>query len=642
MSKNILFSGIDTDQAETLEHFKYNPATNKLEADKPIETTLSSLHLGEQHTVSSGGENVFFTNEHSKVNWFPAWGGVTKGQNIKASARNYSELRVKTEPSGTNYFPFRELYENPENISVFEFSLVSGQALTAGEVLRYSVSVYDGAEADEIGSGTFQSNLQHEIYEEYITLEEDLDIGATLSIKFDHPVEIHAGAVIYDQMVIESTGGYFLALEGDRVNVFAQSIEYKNFTDENLVTEDAIENSSLEVYDIYVKSGYVGVSDGSSLYPYNTIDTAIANASDADSIFLDGQFILTTSITLPSDKSLYFYGTDTTEIKYATFDGANDKIFYQSSSSCTKEFKFTNINFFNSGDYAVYIRSASKVTFDTCDLANNGWSGNGLSTVLADDGSTLGYDSDQADLQAFWAGAETSNGGAMRIRSTPIVNIVDCKVYNNLRGLRIQDCGSGGYGYISRNQCYNNLESGIYLASGSYNASNGCENFTVYNNASKYNSNNGILVIGGINNVISLNVVEGNWNAGVMGWHVSNTRFRDMDLTNNNRSRHNGIGSVGDAHASISIAGGTLNPLASFIVDVLDTQVYNTGLGSNTSRVGLRISSNVSDINDVDKSLINVDDVGFKNQDYAVDVDARYVRIVNNGYVAITEFYAVY
>ena len=29
-------------------------------------------------------------------------------------------------------------------------------------------------------------------------------------------------------------------------------------------------------------------------------------------------------------------------------------------------------------------------------------------------------------------------------------------------------------------------------------------------------------------------------------------------------------------------------------------------------------------------------------QDYAVDVDARYVRIVNNGYVAITEFYAVY
>ena len=29
-------------------------------------------------------------------------------------------------------------------------------------------------------------------------------------------------------------------------------------------------------------------------------------------------------------------------------------------------------------------------------------------------------------------------------------------------------------------------------------------------------------------------------------------------------------------------------------------------------------------------------------QDYAVDVDARYIRIVNNGYIAITEFYALY
>tara|TARA_R110002051_G_scaffold134606_1_gene207648 strand:- start:121 stop:375 length:255 start_codon:yes stop_codon:yes gene_type:complete len=84
----------------------------------------------------------------------------------------------------------------------------------------------------------------------------------------------------------------------------------------------------------------------------------------------------------------------------------------------------------------------------------------------------------------------------MRIRSVPIVNIVDCNIYNNLRGLRIQDCGVGGYGYISRNQCYNNIESGIYLASGAYDATGGCENFTVYNNASKYNANNGILVIG--------------------------------------------------------------------------------------------------------------------------------------------------
>ena len=46
--------------AATLSHFIYNPVTDKLESDRPIETTLSSFFLGNQHRISSGGENVFF------------------------------------------------------------------------------------------------------------------------------------------------------------------------------------------------------------------------------------------------------------------------------------------------------------------------------------------------------------------------------------------------------------------------------------------------------------------------------------------------------------------------------------------------------------------------------------------------------
>ena len=208
----------------------------------------------------------------------------------------------------------------------------------------------------------------------------------------------------------------------------------------------------------------------------------------------------------------------------------------------------------------------------------------------------------------------------MRIQDTTIVSVVDCEIYNNLRGLRIQDCGVGGYGYISRNQCYNNIESGIYLAASTYDATKGCENFTVYNNASKYNANNGILVVGGINNIVSLNIVEGNWNAGIMGWHVSNARFRDLDLTNNNRSAFNGIGNDGDASASITIAGNTARPERSFISDILATEVYNTGLGSNTSRIGFQILEDVQEItDDYGKTLINIDNVGFKDQDYAID-----------------------
>jgi len=689
----------EEDEDGVLDHIMYNPETDMLQTDRAIEVTLNSLHLGEQHKMSSGAENVFFSNNTSNIDFFPMWAGM-KDQSILG---NQIAGEGVIAPSGRTYGDYSEIEPNgivdlsgsslPYNTATYFAQSISGLGI------KFHIAEPIVAEDTFFTYKLFVGDIQ--VYEQTLEVTSDLSIGDLVDWYFDHPVEIHAGTDITAGVfktdrttkelgdavqVMPSTDPnkrYFklrsrlftdkdLALKEDLDSIVSGSV-YKGAYDADTdtpslpngsdllgdfyrvsvsgngyevgdiliynetsydhipvkaVTQGAIENSSLKVYDIYVKADYVGTTnDGTSLYPYNSIDLAIASANDGDSIFLDGEFIITASITLPSDKSLYFYGNDLTAIKYASFDGTNDKVFYQSSSSCTKEYFFDNIKFSNSGDYAIYIRSAKEVKFTKCELFNNGWSGNDLSTVLADDGTTLGYDSDQADLQSFWAGSETSNGGAMRIRSTAIVNIVDCEVYNNLRGLRIQDCGVGGYGYISRNQCYNNLESGIYLASGSYNASNGCENFTVYNNASKYNSNNGILVIGGINNIISLNVVEGNWNAGVMGWHVSNTRFRDMDLSDNNRSEFNGIGNTGDAHASISIAGGTINADADYIADVLDTQIYNTGLGSNTSRVGLRISSNVSDINDSDKSLINIDDVGFKNQDYAVDVECDLSKV---------------
>jgi len=413
----------------------------------------------------------------------------------------------------------------------------------------------------------------------------------------------------------------------DAATAIAEVVAYLATEFNRSIAED-VEGSGFNEYDLHVvESSTSATPIGSALNPFSSIQDAIDVAEDGDRILVKGDFRLSTHLVLPSDRSLHFFGAKNTIICYPTYVNTNGMLAYQSSSSCTKEYSFDNIKWVNAGSYALYIRSAAKVEITNCEFFQNGWSGLGLSTILAEDGGTLGYDSAQVDLQAFWAGTETSNGGAMRIRSTTVVKVTDCDVHNNLRGMRIQDCGAGGYGYIARNQCYNNIESGIYLASGPYNATGGCENFTVYNNSSKFNANNGMLVIGGINNVISLNVIEGNWNAGVMGWHVSNTRFRDMDLNDNNRSALNGIGSNGDAHASISIAGGTINPGATYLVDILDTQVYNSGLGANTSRVGLRISSDVSNINDRSISLINIDDVGFVGQDYALETNCDLSKV---------------
>ena len=72
------FSGrtITQEEIKTLSHFEYDPTQDQLIADRAIETTLNSLFLGEQHKMSSGSENIFFTNLSSDINFFPMWGGL--------------------------------------------------------------------------------------------------------------------------------------------------------------------------------------------------------------------------------------------------------------------------------------------------------------------------------------------------------------------------------------------------------------------------------------------------------------------------------------------------------------------------------------------------------------------------------------
>jgi hypothetical protein len=183
----------------------------------------------------------------------------------------------------------------------------------------------------------------------------------------------------------------------------------------------------------------------------------------------------------------------------------------------------------------LYIKKAAKIEIDDCVFTNNGWDGTALNTVLpSSTTSVLGYDSSSADLQAFYAGANASNGGAMRLEEITQVLITGNTVTENLRGIRVQDCGVGGAGVVTRNQVTENIESGIYLAAGG--TYYGSQNITVSMNVSGYNANNGLLMIGGINNKFSQNEVKGNWNAGACFWGSSNATLRDSGLYDNNRS----------------------------------------------------------------------------------------------------------
>ena len=147
-------SALTSTGVETLKHFIYNPVTDKLEADRAIETTLNSLFLGEQHKMSSGAENIFFTNLGNETNFYPMWGGlkdqsltVNQGSDgfIPPSGRVYSDMFSlplggnvtlnSTGYSGPNYFGV--------NIAGLGITTTAGEDVEVGVSLVYFLSIND-------------------------------------------------------------------------------------------------------------------------------------------------------------------------------------------------------------------------------------------------------------------------------------------------------------------------------------------------------------------------------------------------------------------------------------------------------------------------------------------------------------------
>jgi hypothetical protein len=525
--------------------------------------------------------------------------------------------------------------------TIYKVSVVGNQETIEG--------ILQVCEGDDVNT-RYQTNVLNRFFEdEEIALKSDVDAllsGSTYKGAYDalndSPALPTGSDVLGDFYRVSVAGNG--ANVGD-IKVF-NGTSYDLISEEN-ATQSDIKNSGLKIYDIYVKAGYAGaVQDGSVLYPYGDLTTAIGSTNDGDSIYLEGSFEIASEITLPQDKSLYFYGSDDACVSFTNYSDGNGSLLYFNGLDNTKEFKFRNIKFHNAGGYGLYLKKTKKVTIEDCEFKNNGWNGTLLNTILPSTSTgLLGYDSSSADLQAFYAGSNASNGGAMRIEEATSVLITGNEVTNNLRGIRVQDCGINGGGVISRNQSTQNIESGIYVAAGSL---GGCQNITTTMNVSAYNANNGLLVIGGINNKFSQNEVNGNWNAGFCAWGSANTTLRDSGLYDNNRSEFNGIGNTGDAKASIQIneAYGllgtqiSLNPSFRFIAEILDTQVHYTGLGSNTEKIGFLITSAVGQLADNSKNIIKVDDVGFIGQDYAIDlseVDVTNLRLSlgDNSYQSI-------
>ncbi|HHZ95126.1 MAG TPA: hypothetical protein EYN67_06115 [Flavobacteriales bacterium] len=193
------------EQEATLLHFVYNPMTDQLEADRSIQTILSSLMLGDQWVISSGGDSFSIKDGANSIEYFPTVRGA-KDQSIPANQditglieefkRKYSDDLLFLEVNGPAAVSGSTTYEESSlsiaDSRVFGQEVIVEEAIASDDVLIFQV--YRGTDdTGELG------------YEQKLTAQ-SLVSGDTLVWWFLNSIEGEAGVQIFSQMLLAKGG----------------------------------------------------------------------------------------------------------------------------------------------------------------------------------------------------------------------------------------------------------------------------------------------------------------------------------------------------------------------------------------------------------------------------------------------------
>jgi hypothetical protein len=327
-------------------------------------------------------------------------------------------------------------------------------------------------------------------------------------------------------------------------DIFPVSNEGDDFLT-NVQGDQAIVNNT-----VYIDKDFVGTSNGSSTKPYTSLGSAMT-AKLVDTQIQTFIFQLSEGIYTESISKTMSSRTHNVVIQGA---GMNRTIIQSGQdfaagkdTSCIYMRKFKHVEIrdltIQFALYGFYPREVDSAVMHNCHVTNCGSDG----TVENHD-----FSKTQAEQLLVWQSNSTSNGGCCRIRECDQVHVDSCIVDYNLRGLRLQNCGSANnVSQISNNKIYRNLESGIYLAATNYNNTDGCQNIMVCNNKIFECYNNGLLCIGGQNNQFMSNVIRRSASAGFQSWHSVNTSVINNYFYDCCVLQHTGIGSNGDVRACI-------------------------------------------------------------------------------------------
>ena len=264
------------------------------------------------------------------------------------------------------------------------------------------------------------------------------------------------------------------------------------------------------------------------------------------------------------------------------------------------------------GAYGFYPRDCTSVIMNNVHFEKCG----SVGTVNRHDLSST-----QAEQTAYWGSTDTSNGGACRIRDVARVRIRDCKAEYCARGLRIQDCGTADApSTVQGCEIFRCLESGIYLAAGTYTGTTGCKHFKISNNIVRQCYNNGLLVIGGQHCSVVSNTVSECSNSGIMVWHPLDVSVQGNVVTKCNHVQHNGVGNLGDAWASIHIEGATGIGTGHCIANVHGNTMIQCGQGRAASVRGISIMHNDPGSYVAHPAASNKAFIGYNRDDAAVNI----------------------
>ena len=290
-------------EIETLSHFQYDATQDQLVGDRAIETTLNSLFLGEQHKMSSGAENIFFTNLGNNTNFFPMWGGL-KDQSITANQGSSGFIppsgRVYTDmfslPLGGSPDPITSIGYTGGNyfaVSIAGLGITTtlAEEVEVGVSLEYKLSVNDV-----------------QVYKQILPTTTKRYPNDLVEWFFDHPVEIHAGTTIFAEIrkVDRSTDTDYGVLQvrmgDDGTNRYQAIVHNRLFEDKDLelispylkyqamdFSLDAT-GSSIVFKDLSLGSNGVLVS-----HAINTVE-AVANGSNITIKIKGGQKILVENV----------------------------------------------------------------------------------------------------------------------------------------------------------------------------------------------------------------------------------------------------------------------------------------------------------------------------------------------------------